>query len=113
MNITFRNRKIAKIVNDDRLLKREFGSIRAEKIKQRLTQLKYAITLEDVRNMPGNFHELTNERKGQWACDLDQPYRLIYTPQENPIPVNDNGQYIWSRIQGVEVIEIINYHKEK
>jgi proteic killer suppression protein len=113
VNITFRNRKIAKIVNDDRLLKREFGSIRAEKIKQRLTQLKYAITLEDVRNMPGNFHELTNERKGQWACDLDQPYRLIYTPQENPIPVNDNGQYIWSRIQGVEVIEIINYHKEK
>lgn len=100
-------------MNDDRLLKREFGSIRAEKIKQRLTQLKYAITLEDVRNMPGNFHELTNERKGQWACDLDQPYRLIYTPQENPIPVNDNGQYIWSRIQGVEVIEIINYHKEK
>lgn len=113
MNITFRNRKIAKIVNDDRLLKREFGSIRAEKIKQRLTQLKYAITLEDVRYMPGNYHELTNERKGQWACDLDQPYRLIFTPQENPIPVNDNGQYIWSRILGVEVIEIINYHKEK
>ncbi len=113
MNITFRNHKTAKIVNDDRLLKREFGAIRAEKIKQRLTQLRFATTLEDVRYMPGNYHELKNERKGQWGCDLDQPYRLVFIPHENPIPVNNDRQYIWSSILGVEIIEIINYHKEK
>lgn len=113
MEITFNDKKLAKIVNDDRKLDQKMGKVRAEKIKLRLNQLRDANTLEDVRYLAGNFHELTDNRKGQWACDLDQPYRLIFTPHENPIPVNPHGQYIWIEIKGVEVIEIINYHKEK
>ena len=77
-----------------------------------MAKLSFSLTLEDVRYMPGNYHELKNQRKGQWACDLDQPYRLVFTPHEDPIPVNNDGQYIWSEIKGVEIIEIINYHKE-
>jgi len=92
---------------------KELGKLRASIFRRRLTQLEDAITLEDVRNLPGNYHELSNNRKGQWACDLDQPYRLIFTPHEKPIPTNEVGQYIWLEIAGVEVIEIINYHKEK
>jgi proteic killer suppression protein len=113
MEISFTDKKLAKLVNDDRKLEREFGKIRAEKIRTRLSQLRGATTLEDVRNLAGNYHELKSNRKGQWACDLDQPYRLVFTPHENPIPTNVNGQYIWIEISGVEIIEIINYHKEK
>lgn len=113
MNITFADRKLNKIANDDRKMVRELGKIRAEKLRERLVQLNIASTLEEVRNLPGNYHELVGDRKGQWACDLDQPYRLIFTPHEDPIPTNEYGQYIWVEIQGVEVVEIINYHKEK
>jgi proteic killer suppression protein len=113
VDITFTDKKLEKLANDDRKLVKEFGRLRAEKIKARLTQLRFATTLEDVRNLPGNFHELTSNRKGQWACDLDQPYRLVFTPHENPIPTNEHGQYIWLEITGVEVIEVVNYHKEK
>lgn len=69
-----------------------------------------ANTLEDVRNVPGRFHELVDNRKGQWACDLDQPYRLIFIPHEDPIPTDENGKYIWIEINGVELIEVTNYH---
>ena len=113
MEITFTDKKLEKLANDERKLVKEFGKLRAEKIKARLTQLRFAATLEDVRNLPGNYHELTNNRKGQWACDLDQPYRLVFTPHENPIPSNKHGQYIWLEITGVEIIEVVNYHKEK
>ncbi|NJD23504.1 MAG: killer suppression protein HigA [Melioribacter sp.] len=113
MEITFSDKKFALLVNDDRKLYKKMGKVRAEKIRLRLNQLRDAGTLEDVRYLAGNYHELTDNRKGQWACDLDQPYRLIFTPHENPIPVNPHGQYIWIEIKGVEVIEIINYHKEK
>lgn len=111
MKITFAIRKLEKLANDDRRLVKEFGKLRADKIKVRLTQLRFANTLEDVRNLPGNYHELTGNRKGQWACDLDQPYRLVFTPHE--IPVDEHGRYVWMEINGVEVIEIVNYHKEK
>ena len=113
MKITFSDKRLEQLVNDDRKLLREFGKIRANILRRRLTQLEDASTLEEVRHLPGNYHELRNNRKGQWGCDLDQPYRLIFTAHENPIPTNPDGQYIWLEITGVEVIEIINYHKEK
>ena len=54
----------------------------------------------------------TGDRKGQWACDLDQPYRLIFEPHEKPIPKNAEGRYLWIEIEikGVEIIEIVDYH---
>jgi hypothetical protein len=41
---------------------------------------------------------------------LEHPFRLVFKPHENPIPVNGHGQYIWFEISGVEVIEIVDYH---
>jgi len=113
VNITFADKKLAKLANDDRKLDREYGKVRADKIRTRLSQLHGATTLEDVRNLAGNYHELKANRKGQWACDLDQPYRLVFIPHEKPIPVNKSGQYLWIEIKGVEIIEVSNYHKEK
>ena len=113
MDITFADKQLKQLANDDRKMVKALGKIRAKYLRRRLTQLEDAATLEDVRNLPGNYHELKENRKGQWACDLDQPYRLIFTPHESPIPANDDGQYIWLEITGIEVIEIINYHKEQ
>lgn len=98
------------MANDDRLAIKKLGAIRAALFKTRLDDLAAAASLEDVRFLPGHFHELKEDRKGQWACDLDQPYRLIFQPHEDPIPEDENGKYIWIEIKGVEVLEITNYH---
>lgn len=110
MDITFAQRKMAKVVGKDKDLFREFGPLRGKKIKQRLDQLRGATTLEDLRHAPGRFHELGTDRKGQWACDLDGPYRLIFEPQQQPIPTNADGQYIWAEITGIEVVDVTDYH---
>lgn len=77
---------------------------------KRLGVLQNIDNLNQAKFYPGNFHELIGDRKGQWACDLDQPYRLIFEPHENPIPTDENGKYLWIEIKGVEIIEITNYH---
>ena len=110
MNITFGDKKLKKIANDQRKCFQELGQRRGKKLLQRLSDLRVAETLEDVRHLPGRFHELVGDRKGQWACDLDHPYRLIFKPHENPIPTDEHGKYIWVEILGVEVIEIKDYH---
>lgn len=110
MNITFESKKLQKQANDDRLRVKELGQKRADLLKKRLNDLRNADTLEDVRHLPGRYHELTGNRKGQWACDLDHPYRLIFEPHEDPIPTNASGQYLWIEIKGVEIIEIKDYH---
>lgn len=95
MEITFRTRKLEKLANDYPKCQIEFGVVRAKLYN---------------RNLPGHFHELVGDRKGQWACDLDQPYRLVFEPHEDPIPTDAHGRYIWFEVKGVEVIEIIDYH---
>ena len=93
-------------------LRRSFASL-TEWLEIPAGVLRFAYTLEELIDLPGNYHELTNNRKGQWACDLDQPYRMIFKPHESPIPTNNNGQYLWREIKAVEVIEVVNYHQEK
>ncbi|MBO6622430.1 MAG: type II toxin-antitoxin system RelE/ParE family toxin [Balneola sp.] len=110
MDINFVDKKLEKYANDDRLMFRKLGTLRATKFKQRLNDLSNATTLEDVRDLPGNYHELRENRKGEWACSLDNPYRLIFIPQEDPIPEDEDGNYIWDKITAITIIEIIDYH---
>ena len=110
MEIEFQNNKLRKLAENERKCYKELGERRATLFLQRLDDLYNAVTLEDVRYLPGNYHELTANRKGQWACDLDQPYRLIFEPLENQIPSDENGKYLWVKIVGVEIVEITNYH---
>ena len=110
MKISFGDKKLEKLANDYRKCQKEFGQIRAKFYNRRLSDLYNAKTLEDVRNLPGHYHELKEDRKGQWAYDLDQPYRLILEPQEKPIPRDKSGKYIWLEIKGVEIIDITDYH---
>jgi len=110
VKIIFTHNKLKKLANDSRKCCKEMGDIRAKLYLKRLNDLKDAETLEDVRYLPGHYHELKEGRKGEWACDLDQPYRLIFKPHENPIPVTPDGKYIWNEIKCVEIIEVIDYH---
>ena len=113
MKIDFADKELEKCANNDSYRLRKMGKIRAKLYKQRLDEIFSADTLEDLRNLPGNYHELTNNRKGQWAVNLEQPYRLIFSPQSSEIPIDKSGKYIWNEIVDVIMIEIINYHKEK
>lgn len=113
MEIKFSNNNLKKCANNDSTANKKLGPRRAKLYKARLDDLFDADSLEDLRHVPGNYHELKHDRKGQWACDLDQPYRLIFVPQENPIPINESGSYIWTEIKAVEIIDIIDYHKER
>lgn len=110
MNIIFKNKKLQKLANDFAKCQKEMGAVRTKLFHRRLGDLYNAETLEDVRHLPGRYHELTGNRKGQWACDLDHPYRLIFEPEENPIPSDRDGKVIWLKIKGVEIIDIIDYH---
>ncbi|MBQ9642051.1 MAG: type II toxin-antitoxin system RelE/ParE family toxin [Bacteroidaceae bacterium] len=110
MEIRFRDSKLEKLSKDERKCLRTLGAMRGRLFLSRLLDLSDADSLEDVRYMPGHYHELTADRKGQWACNLDQPYRLIFEPHLKPIPTSPDGKFIWIEIKAVEIVEISNYH---
>ncbi|MBP3214182.1 MAG: type II toxin-antitoxin system RelE/ParE family toxin [Bacteroidaceae bacterium] len=110
MELIFQDKKLRKCAEDERRCKKELGERRGALFLKRIYDLYSADSLEDLRYYPGHYHELAGDRKGQWACDLDQPYRLIFTPHADPIPSDSEGKYIWVEIREVEIIEITNYH---
>ncbi|MBW7856940.1 MAG: type II toxin-antitoxin system RelE/ParE family toxin [Leptonema sp. (in: Bacteria)] len=110
MEISFAKSELKKQANDYERCKKEMGPRRAELFQKRLNDLMAAETLEDVRHLPGRYHELSGNYKGCWACDLDQPYRLIFKPIEDPIPVDGSGRYIWNNIKGIVISDIHDYH---
>lgn len=111
MDISFAKKALEKQANDLNLCSRKMGEPRATIYHRRLGALRAAHTLEDMRHMTGRFHMLTGKRKGQWACDLDQPYRLIFEPQEDPIPTLSDGSYNWGAISAIRILEIADYHE--
>lgn len=54
-------------------------------------------------------HELRGNRTGQLAVNLDQPYRLIFTPAPPP-PTKPDGGLDWTRVTTIIVLGIEDYH---
>ena len=110
MDISFRDRRLVKQFSEQRLLQKKHGAVRARKIIQRLSTLQAAETLEDMRTLPGRCHELTGDRAGQLALDLDGPFRLIFEPDHEPIPRRDDGGLDWTAVTAVTIIGVEDYH---
>lgn len=111
MDISFTKTKFAKLCNSEKKLRGEFGPRMAGLIQQRLFELHDAGNLEVMRTLPAaRCHELTQDRDGQLAVDLVHPYRLIFKPDHDPLPLKDDTGLDWSKVTMIEVIEITNYH---
>jgi toxin HigB-1 len=110
MNIIFADHKLKKFANDNILSIRKLGAKRAGLFQRRLEDMTDAESFADLEHLPGRFHPLTENRKGQWACDLDHPYRLIFEPADKPAPKDEHGNLILIEIKGIEIIEITDYH---
>lgn len=110
MEIEFRTTQLAKSCADDKARLKAFGRDRAQKLKLRLTAIRAAESLQDLRQAPGRFHALKADRAGQFAASLDEPYRLIFEPvfAEGEDPAAAAME--WSRITRVRILEIIDYH---
>lgn len=106
MRVIILDRKLEKVVLDYRKLQKAYGKRTAKRILLRLSSLMAAESLDDLRNLPGRFHPLTGDRDGQWACDLEHPYHLIFRPV-----IEEDGDSEPIKIEIIiEVIEIIDYH---
>lgn len=110
MNVIFVSNKFERECNEQRLLVKKHGSIRAKKIRLRLDDLSAANNLEELRHAPGRCHELTGDRSGQLSMDLDHPYRLIFEPANEPIPRKDDGGLDWTKVTAVQIIGVEDTH---
>ena len=111
MGITFRNSKLQRTFNSDRELRRTYGDNLAKKIRLRLAILVSAANLALVPAVPPTRrHALAQNRKGQYAVDLDGRNRLIFTPNHVPVPLKEDGGVDLESVTEITILEVVDYH---
>ena len=104
MEIRFNDKKLQKLLEDQRELKKAHGKVQALLIVQRINELLSAEHLYDISKLPqARLHLLTGDRKGHFAIDLKHPRRMILFPE-------DGDKTNLRTITCVRIIEIVDYH---
>lgn len=111
MTVAFKTRKLEKTFNSGSLLERTYGKSRARAIMMRLAVLANAPTLAAVPHTPPERrHQLTGDREGQYAVNLDDRARLILAPNHDPVPLLDDGGIDVQRVTAITIMEVTDYH---
>lgn len=98
MQITYKNKKIKKVCTEAKAAERIHGREMADKIHQRIDEIGAADTVEMmVQFHIGRCHPLTQNRKGQYAVDLVQPYRLVFEKKGDEVQI-------------ANILEVVDYH---
>ncbi len=108
MEVTFAKPGLKKICEEPRVAARKLGPASAQKLQRRLADLMAAARLGDLP--AGNPHPLKGSRAGQCSVRLAGGDRLVFEPDENPIPVTDDGDTDWKNIVSVRIVFIGDYH---
>jgi plasmid maintenance system killer protein len=115
MDILFKRQKDRVISNDESKLKQKYkGNPRRSKlIRARLDELADAGNLDAMRFLPQAYcHELKGNRAGQLAVKLDQGYRMVFEPANNPVPKKKDGGLDWNQVTAVRILELSeDYHE--
>ena len=99
MQILYNSKKIEKICSDASKAEKKYGFAMTIKLFQRLDQIQAVTTIDElIQYKIGRCHLLVGKRKGQYAMDLEQPYRLVFTVDKT------NNVHI------ANIIEIVDYH---
>ena len=111
MVIYFKTKKLQKICNKTNESIKKLGPKMARKLQQRLMELKAAPCLADISRVPPTrCHQLSGDRDGKLSVDLEHPYRLLFIPANDPIPVTQDGGLDWAKVTEIEIVEIVDTH---
>ena len=112
MDVSFATSKLQKLCNNSKKMVSELGPRDAERLQQRLLEMRRVETLRELELLPATgCHPLKGNRRGEWAVYLAHPRRLIFLPDHEPLPVLSDGGLDTSRVTRVVIIEVgVDYH---
>ncbi len=111
MDISFKNNKLQKVFNSSAELTKKYGARNARIIQRRMAFLRAAPTLAEVPHRPPERrHQLEGRRKGEFAVDIEHPFRIVFKPGHNPVPKTKDGGIDLTQVTAIEILSIEDYH---
>jgi len=104
MIIRYSSKKLERILNNERLIKKEYNSFH-KNVSNRISEIRAANCLDDISNVPPpRRHKLSGNRDSCWGIDISKNFRIILSP------VGNYDIYDLTSIVEVEIIALEDYH---
>jgi toxin HigB-1 len=111
MDIQFNTQKLAKACNTQRTREREWGERCAKILGQRLDDLRAAVTLDDMRGVPGGCEEYRHRKDHIFTMDLDGGRRLFFMPGNERLPLLPDGKSVdWTKVTAILITDVRDPH---
>jgi plasmid maintenance system killer protein len=111
VDVMFESAITAADYNSEKRLVRLHNKQRAKLIRRRLDELLAAPTLDIMRQLGGRCHELKGNLVLHLSIDLDGPYRLIFYPTHNPVPLKPDGGLDWKNVTTITIKGVTDTHE--
>ena len=113
MEIYFETKKLQKQCSNKQNRVKAFGQRMGDKLEHRIGELVAADALSDILPIPPpRCHELVN-RRSVFSVDLEYPFRLLFIPANDPIPLKEDGGIDREQVTEIEIIGIEDTHDPK
>ena len=111
MEITFKTQKLQNIFSSQSSLIKKYGVDRGRKIMRRISLLLAAQNLNEIPpDPPTRRHRLSGNRKGQFAVNINENYRLVFEPNYYPLPLKKDGGIDLELITSIKILDVEDYH---
>lgn len=100
-------KKLAKILNDPRLMLEHYGKARGKRIQFRLDEFDAAQNLIQIpSDPPPRCHLLHGQLEGKFAVDVSDNYRMVFEGYDKDDRLSTDKQEIVT----IQIISIEDYH---
>ena len=108
MDITFRDRKLQKLCEQQAVAQKKLGKDCAQKLRSRLVDLQAVSSVQEL--LVGKPHPLKGDRQGQFALRLEGGTRIAFESANDPVPYKADGSIDWAKVSAVCIVFIGDYH---
>jgi plasmid maintenance system killer protein len=109
IKIAWADHKLERSCTGDRAGKKRWGG-NWKLLQRRLASLLAAPTLKDMDGAPGRCHPLSADRDGDFAVHLWGAYRLVFAPDDDPVPLLADGGIDTEHVTSIVIKEVVDYH---
>jgi plasmid maintenance system killer protein len=110
MKIDYNNNKLKKQLSSATEIKKHFG-VNAKKVSARLSDIEASPNLAVLVQIPAaNCHQLTGNRKGEWALNISPNHRMIFEIGHDPLPLKEDGSIHTILVTDILITGTEDYH---
>jgi len=112
VDVTFASHKLARLCSSYSALQKKYGERTAQRCIRVLDKLAFTTYLSEFVPMskPERCHELKGDRQGQLAMDIGERWRLLFRPNQQPLPRKPDGGLDWHAVTAIIITEISDHY---